>query len=339
MKPNPISATIDFDRDGVQHGFLRLPYSRDDSAWGSIMIPITVVKNGIGPTALLTGANHGEEYEGPVALMDLAQTIDATQVTGRVIIVPAMNYPAFRAATRTSPIDRGNMNRSFPGRPDGTVTEKIADYFQRTLLPMADIAVDIHAGGKTLDFIPYAAVHRLPDAAHELRCVAAMKAFSAPYSMMMLEIDSAGMYDNAVEDMGKVFVTTELGGGGSSTALSNAIAKRGLRNVLIHSGILKGVVDEQPSVMLDMPSDDCFTFAQHDGLFEISADLGTSVKTGDVIAKVWPAERTGSAPAVYCARMDGIVTARHFPGLIKMGDCMIVLATELESPGISSTGR
>jgi N-alpha-acetyl-L-2,4-diaminobutyrate deacetylase len=80
------------------------------------------------------------------------------------------------------------------------------------------------------------------------------------------------------------------------------------------------------SVMLDMPSDDCFLFSENDGLFEICADLGAMVRQGDVIARVWPAERTGAAPALYRARMDGLVTARHFPGLIKMGDCMIVLS-------------
>jgi N-alpha-acetyl-L-2,4-diaminobutyrate deacetylase len=70
MSGNPITSTIPLDEDGEHHGFLRLPYSRDDSAWGSVMIPITVIKNGIGPSALLTGANHGDEYEGPIALMD-----------------------------------------------------------------------------------------------------------------------------------------------------------------------------------------------------------------------------------------------------------------------------
>lgn len=70
------------------------------------MIPVAVVKRGEGPTALLTGGNHGDEYEGPVALFDLARTLSAAEVTGRVIIVPAMNYPAFRAGTRTSPIDK-----------------------------------------------------------------------------------------------------------------------------------------------------------------------------------------------------------------------------------------
>ena len=326
MISNPISATVDFEKDGVQHGFLRLPHSRDDSAWGSIMIPICVAKGGRGATALLTGANHGEEYEGPVALMELAQSITAAGLTGRVIIIPAMNYPAFQAATRTSPIDRGNLNRSFPGNPNGTVTEKIADYFQRTLLPMAEVVVDIHAGGKTLDFIPLACAHRLPDKNQEARCVAAMESFSAPYSMMLLEIDSVGMYDTAAEDMGKVFVSTELGGGGSSSARSNAIAKRGIRNVLIHSGILRGELVKAASIRLDMPSGDGFTFSEHEGLFEICADLGAQITKGSVIAKVWPVERTGAAPALYHAKMDGIVTARHFPGLIKMGDCLVVLS-------------
>ena len=55
MRNNPISATIDFAASGVQHGYLRLPYSRNDSAWGSIQIPITQVKNASGPCALLTG--------------------------------------------------------------------------------------------------------------------------------------------------------------------------------------------------------------------------------------------------------------------------------------------
>ena len=117
MKTSPIEPTIPLDVDGIHHGFLRLPYSRDDSAWGSIMIPLTVIKNGEGPTALLTGANHGDEYEGPVALQELTVTLKPEDITGRIIIVPAFNYPAYRAGTRTSPIDKGNMNRSFPGRP------------------------------------------------------------------------------------------------------------------------------------------------------------------------------------------------------------------------------
>ncbi|PDT45269.1 N(2)-acetyl-L-2,4-diaminobutanoate deacetylase DoeB [Sinorhizobium fredii] len=326
LRPSPISATVDFEADGVQHGFLRLPYSRDDSAWGSVMIPITVVKNGEGPTALLTGGNHGDEYEGPIALFDLALKLDPAEVRGRVIIVPAMNYPAFLAGTRTSPIDKGNMNRSFPGKPDGTVTEKIADYFQRVLLPLADIVLDFHSGGRTLDFLPFCAAHILPDKAQEAKAFEFVRAFGAPYSMKMLEIDAVGMYDTVAEEMGKIFITTELGGGGSATALTAAIAKRGVANVLRHAGILAGEIEAQPTEWLDMPSGDCFAFAEDGGLVEFLIDLGETVEQDAVIARILPVGRTGAKPFEVRARMKGLLAARHYPGLIKAGDCCAVLA-------------
>src|ERR687891_399871 len=134
-----------------------------------------------------------------MALLRPAKDLKPADVSGRVIIVPAMNYPAVRAARRTSPIDAGNLNRNFPGRPDGSVTEKTADYFQRFLLPLADIVLDFHSGGRTLDFLPFAAAHELADKEQESRCVAAMEAFNAPYSMKLLEFDAVGMYDTAAE--------------------------------------------------------------------------------------------------------------------------------------------
>ncbi|MEZ5668923.1 MAG: N(2)-acetyl-L-2,4-diaminobutanoate deacetylase DoeB [Alphaproteobacteria bacterium] len=334
----PITATVDFDADGKQHGFLKLPYSHDLSAWGMIMIPVAVVRNGPGPTALLSGGNHGDEYEGPAALFDLAHTLDPGAVSGRVIIVPAMNYPAFKAARRTSPIDGGNMNRSFPGRPDGTVTQKIADYFQRALLPMADLVLDIHSGGRTLEFVSFAATHALDDKTQEGRALAAVDAFNAPFSARMLELDSVGMYDTAAEAMGKVFVTTELGGGGTLRAETVGIAKRGIRNVLIHIGLLEGQPTRAPSRWLDMPSDDCFVASVNDGLVEPLVDLGTAVHAGTPIAQVHRIDRTGSPPEVYRARIDGIVVARHFPGMIAMGDCLAVVAVETEAARAAEEG-
>ena len=241
-----------------------------------------------------------------------------------------MNYPAFRAGTRTSPIDKGNMNRSFPGRPDGTVTEKIADYFQRVLLPRADIVFDFHSGGKTLDFVPFCAAHILPDKEQERRAFAAVEAFSAPYSMKMLEIDAVGMYDTAAEEMGKVFVTTELGGGGTATARSAGIAKRGIRNVLRHAGILAGEVEQQATQWLDMPSGDCFCFADEDGMIETLIDLGEPVEAGEVVARIYPVGRTGMAPQDIRAKLTGILAARHFPGLVKSGDCVSVVAVQVD---------
>lgn len=320
MMLNPITPTIPLDEDGVHHGFLKLPHSRDDSAWGSVMIPITVIKNGTGPTALLTGANHGDEYEGPIALQDLAVSLNPTEVTGQVIILPMMNMPAFAAGKRCSPIDGANMNRSFPGRPDGTVSQKICDYIAIQLVPIADVVLDFHSGGRTLDFLPFAAAHILDDKAQEAACMAAMQAFNAPFSVRMLEIDNVGMFDTEVENQGKVFVTTELGGAGTATAQSVRIAKKGIRNLLIHAGILTGTSEVAASVQLDMPDADCFVFAEHAGLVEYVVDLGDKVQAGDVIARIWPSDRTGVLPIECIAKIDGILTARHVPGLIKVGD-------------------
>lgn len=331
MRASPITPTVDYDADGVQHGFLKLPYSRDDSAWGAIMIPLTVVKRGEGPTVLLTGGNHGDEYEGPVALAKLATSLQASDVSGCVIIVPYMNYPAFRAGKRTSPIDAGNLNRSFPGRPDGSVTEKIADYFQRHLLERADYVLDIHAGGRTLDFLPFAAIHVLDDKHQQARCEQAMLAFGAPYSMRLLELDSVGMFDSAAEQAGKVFVSTELGGGGTSTAASLAVADRGVRGFLTHAGVLNGaeaLADDAPrtTTLLDMPDSSCYTTSEHRGLLEMCRDLGETVQAGDVLARVYDIDRTGSQPVEYRAQRAGLLAARHFPGLVQAGDTVAVVA-------------
>lgn len=330
LRPSPISPTVDYERDGVQHGMLRLPYSRDDSAWGSVMIPICVIRNGAGPVALLSGGNHGDEYEGPLALYELARMLDPKDVIGTVIIVPAMNYPAFQQGTRTSPVDKGNMNRLFPGKPDGTVTQKIADYFQRHLLPMADVVLDFHSGGRTLDFLPFCAAHVLEDKALEAKAMAAVEAFAAPYSARMLEIDAVGMYDTAAEELGKVFVTTELGGGGTARAKTVRIARLGVMNVLRHAGIVTGAVDHRPTRWLDMPSVDCFSFSEDDGLYETMIDLGETVTKGDVIARVHPIARTGRSPQDIRAKLSGVLAARHFPGLIKSGDCASVVAVMVD---------
>jgi len=326
MTANPITPTIPLDTPGTHHGFLRLPHSRDDSAWGSVMIPIAVIRGGDGPTALLTGANHGDEYEGPIALQSLLADLDPARVRGRVIVLPYLNLPAFRAARRTSPIDGVNLNRAFPGKADGTVSQKIAHYLDSVLVPQADLVVDCHSGGRTLDFLPMACAHELDSPEHEARCLAAARAFDAPWTLVLREIDAVGMFDTAVEAQGKTFVSTELGGGGTATARSVAIARRGLERVLIHAGVIDGQLTPPTTRTLRMPDADCYHFAPEAGLFEPLVDLGTAVAQGQALARIWPADRTGAHPVTVHARSAGLFVARHAPGLIQLGDCLAVLA-------------
>ena len=144
-----ILPTVDFEADGKQIGWLRLPHSVTRSAYGVIPIPIAVIKNGTGPQdPTLTGGNHGDEYEGQIALTRLIQAFEAGfKSRGRVFILPALNLPAAVAGTRVSPLDGGNLNRVFPGDPHGSPTWQIADYVEQHLLPMVDMVGDFHSGG------------------------------------------------------------------------------------------------------------------------------------------------------------------------------------------------
>ena len=325
-----MTPTIPLDAPGTHHGHLRLPHSRDDSAWGHVMIPICVIGGGDGPTVLLTAGTHGDEYEGPLALHALAATLEARAVAGRIVIVPQLNTPAVHAATRTSPVDGGNLNRVFPGDPRGTVTQRIAHLVAATLIPMADTVIDLHSGGKTLEFLPMACSHVLPDPAHDAACAAAARAFAAPYTLRMLEIDDTGMLDGAAERAGKTFVTTELGGAGTAHPATVRIARDGVRRVLHHLGVLDAAPPPAPGRLLDMPDASCFAIAEAAGMVEYLEEPGARVAAGQPLARVWPLARTGLPASDIAAGRDGLLVARHVPGLIKPGDCAAVVAVPLD---------
>src|SRR5579863_1596071 len=121
-----LRATVDFDKPGRQIGFIQVPHSVHDDAWGVIPVPVAVIANGSGPTVILEGGNHGDEYEGPIVLGEMIRDLDPGAVSGRLIFALAINLPAVRAARRTSPIDGLNLNRTFPGDPNGTTTLQIS---------------------------------------------------------------------------------------------------------------------------------------------------------------------------------------------------------------------
>jgi predicted deacylase len=125
MRAPDLSATrltldIDLCAPGRRAGAFALRWSSDANPLGAHPIPVMVTVGGEGPTALLLAGVHGDEYEGPVALMRLWRALDPAALRGRLILLPALNAPAVRAATRCSPLDAGgpnagNLNRAFPG--------------------------------------------------------------------------------------------------------------------------------------------------------------------------------------------------------------------------------
>src|ERR1043165_6597766 len=105
---------LDLDSPGRRDYLVALEH---DSIWGDHLLPLTVwvgPETTAGKGLVAFGSNHGNEYEGPVALKHLLREIELADVRGRIIIIPVLNPSAFRAGTRESqPDDRVNLNRAF----------------------------------------------------------------------------------------------------------------------------------------------------------------------------------------------------------------------------------
>jgi predicted deacylase len=155
-----LSADIDLLAEGKATGFVRVPHSVHRSAYGWIPIPIVRIKNGDGPNVLMQAGNHGDEWEGQIGLGNLIRALQPKDIKGRLVILPSANFPAAMEGRRTSPIDEGNLNRSFPGDAEGTITQQIAYFIEHSLLPGFDYSFDFHSGGSSLTYIPSALAAR-----------------------------------------------------------------------------------------------------------------------------------------------------------------------------------
>ena len=257
---------VDFDKNGTQHGFLRLFHSTHASAYGFIPIPIVVIRNGSGPTAFFMSGNHGDEYEGQVAICNLTKWLSPDRISGRVILLPAANFPAAMAGRRVSPIDDANLNRVFPGDPDGSITQQIAWYIENELIPLADIMCDLHSGGSSLMYVPSALIKRSDDPERLRKQVAALKAFAAPDAYTTQSGPGGDATASGGADRkGVLALGTELGGSGTVTPAALRIAERGLRNLLVHVGILpesERIAAERPTRLLDVGGPDLHLHAR-----------------------------------------------------------------------------
>ena len=330
-----ISTDIDFTKDGKHQSYLRVPVSTNSSAYGTVPIPITVVKRGQGPTVLITGGVHGDEYEGPIALLKLARRLTPGMVRGRVILVPALNLPAALAGTRLSPLDGLNLNRVFPGEPNGSITSMIAHYVSTVLIPMADIVVDLHSGGMTLEYLPTILMHELEDQDWNRRTRAAMLAFAAPIALISRELDNAVYLDTIAENMGKIALSAELGGAGRLSQRTIAVAETGVLNLLRHFAILKesaagrSASERAKTRLLQTPDRECYVMAEETGIYEPYFDLGDQVRKGQVMGKIHFLPHRDRSAVTVTARRTGMLLAKRPLANVSVGDCLGIVAWDV----------
>jgi predicted deacylase len=330
---------IDFGADGKQADCLRLPHSSDLSAYGWIPIPLVCIKNGSGPTALLVAGNHGDEYEGQIALSNLAREIQAHQVSGRLLILPALNAPAVAAGRRVSPLDEGNLNRLFPGDATGSPTEMIAHYVCEVLIPMADVVVDLHSGGRSLSYVASTLVRpgRTPDEHKAL--LRLMRLFGAPIGFVSDGTGGGGLTTlaAAAQERGALALTTELGGGATLSQEGLSLAEAGLKRLLKDQGILRDVAVEPASStrLMTVKGHSAFVYAHDRGIFEPAANIGDEVTKGEVAGRIHFPDLPTREPETLLFESSGLVACRRVPSLTNRGDCLFKLMADIEasSPG------
>lgn len=331
-----IACPLDFDRDGRQAGYLRAPLSRNDAGWGTVEIPIFVIRNGRGPTLLLTGGVHGDEYEGQIAISELARSLRPEEVQGRVILLPAVNMPAVLADTRLSPVDGWDINRCFPGDPRGSFTPMLAHFLDSVLLPLADLSVDMHTAGHSNDSAPSTNMHHVADPDLRARTLAAAAAFGAPYNVVFGGVDEGATFTSCVERRGIVSLGTELGGWGRVSVEGVRIGKRGIRNILKHMGIVEGTPetgqrDGSPRtrhMMVREPA--AYVFAPRGGLYEPAHHVGAEVRAGQPAGWLHTVEDIDTPPRELRYGKDGVLWFGAGPGRVQRGDVVGVVAEDYQ---------
>ena len=134
-------------------GVIAVPAGADPA----LDIPVAVVHGARpGPVLALVAGAHGTEYASIVALQRLVQDLAAARVSGSVIIVPLVNVPSFeKIVPHLNPVDGKNMNRFYPGKPDGTQTERASWAITRQVVEQADHLIDMHGGDLDESLRPY----------------------------------------------------------------------------------------------------------------------------------------------------------------------------------------
>lgn len=329
------AGSLDWDSPGKR--LYHVPFTQD-GAWARVRIPVCVIAGARpGPTLALFGGTHGDEYEGPVALKRLIHDLDAGAVgAGRLIIVPVLNVPAFAADRRESPLDGGNMNRVFPGDPKGSITRRIAYFVTTEVLSRADIVVDMHAGGRSLEMAPNNSFFHTDDPDRFQRHQEIALLFGMPFTIVLRHEMGSGLLTEEADRMGKIVIGGEFGSGASTSLDGVRYAYEGVRNVMRFCGMTDGDIvplltpDRDRQRVVDNPPIDGWLTAPIGGVVEHAVPVGSRVRRGQLVARIHDFERIDEPGCDMYADRDGFLLARRFRSHTSQGDIVLVIVSERE---------
>jgi len=261
-----------------------------------VEMPVTLV-NGLtdGPTVAITAGVHGAEYPGIEAAIRLGRELDPRTVRGAVIIVSVVNLPAFHGrAVYLNPLDGRNLNRTYPGRPAGSISEVMVHEVYRQVIEPCDYFVDLHGGDMVEALVPFVIYFKSGRPEQDLVARRMANAFGIP---RVVEGTTPGSAYAAAAAAGKPAILAEAGGQGILDEESVQLHLQGLRNVLSLLGVLPAptAVPFSPSADPGRPSGPAelrpnlkmvWHSSDHLGLFYPAVRIGQRVEKGQKLGEI-----------------------------------------------------
>lgn len=290
-------------------GYLEVPAQGDKGA----QIPVSLVRGASdGPVLALIAGTHGYEYPGITALQRLRQSIDPQSLRGTLILVHIANPPSFYGRTiYTSPADGKNLNRVFPGKPDGTLSERIAHAITTEVIAKADFLVDLHAGDGNEALRPYVYMPVTGDA----RLDTASRGMALAFGLDHIVIDAGRIgppeatkyIDQTALARGIPAITTETGQLGQNDERTIALAEHGIRNLMRHLKMLEGPVEPNPAVV--WLKDYQVIVSPVTGVFRATVRDGYAIAEGGLLGEVYDAfgAKTGEVRAPFAGIVNYVI--------------------------------
>lgn len=259
----------------------------------------------------LTGGVHGDEYEGPAAIQQFFRMLDVQQLRGRVIGLPIVNLAAYRARSRTTPVDGIDLNRAFPGSATSTAghSDRLAHAVFTTFVQACDLLVDLHSGGAKLIHLPMVGWYAGDTQAERLA-----RTFHPALHPWLIP-ERAGVLSCEARRAGKVAMGAEWGGGARLDNRGVAAYNAGLTQL-----IGRFADPHYPVSELDDRAPIAGTYQEvtHGGLFIAAVDLGERVQAGAILGRLY--DELGAEVAVVHAEQPGLVAALAHNALLDPGD-------------------
>jgi uncharacterized protein len=321
-----IHTFIDLDQPSSGRGYLRVPYSGNDSAYGWLGVPAFVLAGARpGPRVLLLGGVHGDEYEGQVALARLARRLGEASVHGTLLVLPSTHAPAAYAGKRLSPVDGVNLNRAFPGDANGSPGQMLAHYLEEVLLPGCDAVIDLHSGGGSLEYLPCVRARLSADPQVRRRTVELVRSFGTGFGVLFRPSRAEPRTLSAACERKNVpYINPETWGGGRIGLAAMQATEEGLLRCLALLGVVPQEAAPAPREDLRFATlgPDSLVYSEHDGIWEPRVALGTEVRPGTLLALVHDLKRPWHEPAPVHASAAGTVLCQRATAPVAVGDCL-----------------